>query len=52
MIKLKDILTEADVFGNSPTTSIDMPELEDAFSDIEKDCFIITRNSKINWKVC
>ena len=37
MIKLQDILNEADVFGNAPTTSTDMPELEDAFSDLEKD---------------
>jgi len=37
MIRLKDILSEADVFGNGPTTSTDMPELEDAFGDLEKD---------------
>lgn len=37
MIKLQDILNEADVFGNAPTTSTDMSELEDAFSDLEKD---------------
>ena len=37
MIKLKDILIEADVFGNETSPATDMPELEDAFSDIEKD---------------
>jgi len=37
MIRLKDILNEADVFGNETSPATDMPELEDAFSDIEKD---------------
>ena len=37
MIKLKDLLIEADVFGNVPETSVEMPELEDAFDDLEKD---------------
>ena len=37
MIRLQDILNEADVFGNEPPTLPDMPELEDAFSDLEKD---------------
>ena len=36
MIKLKDILNEEDVFGNT-TTSTDMPDLDDAFADLEKD---------------